>query len=286
MDAAALHAEVPCVVEGEDGRLAQQLLEGMLPVDAVDADDLHALVHGVKEQLGAVHLAHGADHLAVVVVLVEVMRRLPAEVAARLDLRGDVAEDVSRVLVVDDRLRAAGRVGLGPVQRRLVGGASDADGGDAGHRPRPREVAVDEQVAVAARALDEVAGRHASVVEDDLGVRGQAVTDLADQLEGDARGAAVHHDRREPFGAALVRVGPHHDDARVCAVAVPAGDVARPVLAAVEHVVVSVARGGHADAHRLWQGRVEVGRAAGRPGRLAGRIADDVLAAWIGCRCT
>jgi len=60
----------------------------VLAIDAVDADDLHALVDGVVEQLRAEDLAHRADHLAVVVVLVEVVRRLPAEVAKTVLRRG------------------------------------------------------------------------------------------------------------------------------------------------------------------------------------------------------
>ena len=46
----------------------------------------------------------------------------------------------------------------------------------------------------------------------------------------------------------LLRVGAHDDDADVRALPVPAGDVARPVLAAVEDVLVAVELGGHADA--------------------------------------
>ena len=158
--AAALHAEVAGVVERQDRRLAQVASRtGACLSTLLTPDHLHALVDAVEQHLGALDLAHRADQLAVVVVLVEVVRGLPAEVAARLDLRGDVAEHVARVLVVDDRLRAARRVGLRPVQRRLVGRARDADGGDPGDRPRPGEVAVDQQVAVAARALDQVAGR-------------------------------------------------------------------------------------------------------------------------------
>jgi hypothetical protein len=68
-----------------------------------------ALEHRVEQQLGAVDLAHRPDQLAVVLVLVEVVRGLPAEVSAGLDPRGDVAEDAADVLVVDDRIRAAPR---------------------------------------------------------------------------------------------------------------------------------------------------------------------------------
>src|SRR5207248_2192069 len=100
--------------------------------------------------------AHRADQLAVVVVLVEVMGCLPAEVSCHLDLGGDVAEDIAWILVVNDRLRATARVGLRPVKSRLVRRARYADCGDAGDWTGPSEVAVDEEVAVAMRALDEV----------------------------------------------------------------------------------------------------------------------------------
>src|ERR671932_671779 len=81
---------------------------------------------------------------------------------------------------------------------------------------------------------------------------------------------ALDHDRREPLGAALVRVGADDDDARVRALPVPARDVARPVLAPVEDVLVALAPGGHTDAHRVRQGGVEP---AVPPGDPAGSLA-------------
>src|SRR4051794_30764516 len=284
VDAAALHAEVAGVVERQDRGLAQQLLERGLAVDAVGADDLHALVDRIEHELGALDLAHRAEHLGVVVVLVEVVRGLPAEVPAHLDARRDVAEHVPGVLEVDDRLRAPGRVGLRPVERGLVGGPRDADRGDAGHGAGPGEVAVDDEVAVAARALDEVLCGDARVVEDDLGVRGEAMSDLLDQVVRDARRAAFDDHRREPLGPALLRVGADHDEVRVRALAVPAGDVARPVLAAVEDVRVAVAGGRHADPYRRGQRTVEVRGPSRRAGGLTRRVADDVLARRIGRR--
>jgi hypothetical protein len=143
---------------------------------------------------------------------------------------------------------------------------------------------IDQQVAVPARALDEVRGGHARVRERDLGVGREPVADLADQLVADAGRSAFDHDRGQPLGAAFVGIGADHDDADVRPLAVPAGDVARPVLAAVEDVVVTVELGRHADADGVRKRRVEVRGAARRPGRLAHRVADEVLAGRVGCR--
>lgn len=142
MHSAALHAEVAGVIEWQHGSLAQVAFVLPLPVKRVDPNDLHALVDAVEQHLRAVDLHHSAEHLAVVVVLVEVVRPLPAEVARRLDLRRHIAEHVARVLVVNDRLRSARGVGLGELERILVAGACDGHRADAGDRPRPCEVAV------------------------------------------------------------------------------------------------------------------------------------------------
>ena len=75
--------KLPGVVEREDGRLAQVAVEVVLAVDGVHTDDLHALVDAVEQHLGAVDLAHRAEHLAVVVVLVEVVARSSSRSSAR-----------------------------------------------------------------------------------------------------------------------------------------------------------------------------------------------------------
>jgi hypothetical protein len=49
--AAALHPEVAGIVDRQYRRLTQVLLEHVLLVHAVHADDLHALVDGVEQQL-------------------------------------------------------------------------------------------------------------------------------------------------------------------------------------------------------------------------------------------
>jgi hypothetical protein len=53
VDPAALHAEVPGVVQRQHGGLAEVLPEQVPLVDAVDPDHLHALVDAVEQQLGA-----------------------------------------------------------------------------------------------------------------------------------------------------------------------------------------------------------------------------------------
>src|SRR6266487_3022456 len=282
MHTAALHPEVAGIVNRQDRCFSEVLLEHVLPVSAVHAHDLHALVDGIEQQLGAVDLAHGTDEFTVVVVPVQVMRGLPAEVPAGLDARRHIAQYVADVLIVNDRLGASGRVGFRPFKGRLVRGTRYADGSDTGDWARPGEVAVDQQIAVAPGAVHEVRRWDASVVENDLRVRGEPVTNLADQRVAHARRAALDHDRGEPLGAALVWLGTDHDDAYVRALAVPAGDVTRPVLAAVQHVLVTITPGSHADSHRVRHWGVEIRGASRRPGRLANRVANDVLARRVG----
>ena len=81
-----------------------------------------------------------------------------------------------------------------------------------------------------------------------------------------------------------VRVGAHDDQVEVGALVVPPADVARPVLAPVDHVVVAVEGRGDAHARAAARGRVEVRRATRRAGRLAGGVPDDELAGGVGGR--
>src|SRR6266581_4320721 len=278
MHAAALHPEVAGIVDRQDRCLPEVLLEQVLLVSAVYAYNLHALVNGIEQKLGAMDLAHCADEFTVVVVPVHVMGGLPAEVTASFDARRHISQHVANVLIVDDRMGASGRIGFRPFEGRLVRGAGHADGGDPRDRARPGEVAVDEQIAVSPGALHEVGRGDAGVVEDDLRVGSEPVADLADQFVTHTRRAALDHDRGQTLGAALVRLGTDHDNADVRALAVPAGDVARPVLAAVQHVLVTVTTSGHADPDRVRHRGVEIRRSSRRPGRLANRVADDVFA--------
>ncbi len=78
------------------------------------------------------------------------MGGLPGQVAGGLDLHRYVRQQVADVLVLDDRLRAAGGVALRPLQRVLVRGTGDPDRGHGGHRPRPGERLADDQVVVPA----------------------------------------------------------------------------------------------------------------------------------------
>jgi hypothetical protein len=60
--------------------------------------------------------------------------------------------------------------------------AGDPDGGGRGNRPRPGEVSVDYQVAIALRTWEEVRRGHAGVVEDHFCIRRQAVALLSMNL--------------------------------------------------------------------------------------------------------
>src|SRR6266704_406437 len=110
--------------------LPEVLLEQVLLVSAVYAYNLHALVNGIEQELGAVDLAHCADEFAVVVVPVHVMGGLPAEVPAGFDARCHISQYVADVLIVDNRMGASGRVTFRPFEGRLVRGARHADGSD------------------------------------------------------------------------------------------------------------------------------------------------------------
>ena len=280
MDAAALHAHVAAVIDREARRFAQVLLEQVLLAVAVDADHLHALVDGVEHQFGAVHFAHGADQFGVVLVLVQVVRRPPAEVAARLDARRDVTKHVADILVVDDRLWAPRGVGLGPVQRGLIGRTGDAHSGNARYRPGPRKVAVDDQVTVATGRLEQVRRWHARVVEHDLRIGREAMAELVNERVRHARRVPLHHDGRQPLGAALSGLRADDHRAGVHALCVPYR-TRRPVLAAIEHVHVAIALGDHADPIRTGEWDIEVRGAPRGPGRFAGRPPGKVLAGGV-----
>src|SRR5579859_4536350 len=279
---AALHTEVAAVVDREDGGFSQVLLEHMLLVRAVDAHHLEALVDGIKQGFGAEDLVHRPDQFAVVVVLVDVVRRLPAEVPGRFDLRGYVAEYVPDILMVDDRVRAASGVGLRPGQCRFVGRSRNADGGDAGDWPGPGEVTVDQEVAVAAGSLDQVLRGHPGILEEDLRVRGEAVAEGIDGVECDPWRTSVDQDGRQSLGAALARVDPDYVEARVRPPSVPATHIARPVLAAVENVEVTVEAGRQADAYGRRQRGVEVRGPSRCSGWLARAVTGDPLSGWVG----
>jgi hypothetical protein len=51
------------------------------------------------------NLAHRADDLTVVIVSIQVVRGLEAEDPSGFNLRGDVTENVARILVVDGTMR-------------------------------------------------------------------------------------------------------------------------------------------------------------------------------------
>src|SRR5260221_3452886 len=116
MHTPALHAHVARVIDREARGFAKILLEQVLLVVAIHTNDLHTLVDGIKHQLTAEDLGHCADQLAMVIMLIEVVRRLPAEVPASFDASRYIPKNVTNILVIDNRLRAPGRIGLAPLQ--------------------------------------------------------------------------------------------------------------------------------------------------------------------------
>jgi len=86
----------------------------------------------------------------------------------------------------------------------------------------------------------------------------------------------------ERAGPAGVRVGPRHDQVQVRPLVVPAPDVARPVLAAVDHVVVAVRHGRDTHPGAAAGRGVEVRGAARGTGRLARRVADYEFPGIVG----
>src|SRR6516225_8392883 len=130
MHAAALHPEVAGVVDRQDRCLSEVLFEQVLLVSAVYAHDLHALVDGIEQELGAMDLAHCTDEFAVVVVPVHVMGGLPTEVPASFDARRHISQYVADVLIMDNRMGASSRVTFRPFEGRLVRGTRDSDRSD------------------------------------------------------------------------------------------------------------------------------------------------------------
>src|ERR1700739_3767190 len=132
------------------------------------------------------NLAHRADDLTVVIWSIQVVRGLEAEDPSGFNLRGDVTENVARILVVDDRRRTTCGIRLRELEGGLIGGPCDTDGTDSGHRSRPREIPVDEEVAVALGALDHVRCGNSRVLEDNLRIRGAALGRFVDHVVRDA----------------------------------------------------------------------------------------------------
>src|ERR1700739_1650170 len=114
------------------------------------------------------NLAHRADDLPVVIVSIQVVRGLEAEDPSGFNLRGDVTENVARILVADDRQRTTCGIPLRELEGCLIGSPCDTDGTDSGHRSGPREIPVDEEVAAALGALDHVRCGDSRVLDDDL----------------------------------------------------------------------------------------------------------------------
>ncbi len=91
MHAATLHSHIAAVVDREARGLTEILLEHVLLIVAVNADDLHALVDGVEHKLGSMTLAHRAYQFGMVIVQVKVLRCLPAHQPGRLDAGSNIA---------------------------------------------------------------------------------------------------------------------------------------------------------------------------------------------------
>src|SRR5205823_1052382 len=157
----AANALVPPVVEGEHHGVAHDPLQrGQVFGVAGDADHPHAVVDRRDGRLGAVDLRHDRQLLRAPAGALEVMARLPGEVAAGLDPHLDVGEHEADVLVLDDRHGAEPFLAAGEVQRVFEGRAHGPDAGRADQRRRPAERAGDDALAQPAGLADEVGGGH------------------------------------------------------------------------------------------------------------------------------
>ncbi|MCY1355806.1 hypothetical protein D9M69_422420 [compost metagenome] len=160
------------------------------------------------------------------------------------DLRGHVGELEGDALVGADGLAELLAVG-GPLQRQVQRalGLADAVGGD--HHAAGGEPGVGHFPALVDFAED-LGGRHAAVVEEDLvGVVALVADALGSTAHGHARGALVHQEgghRVALLAVVLIGVGDGEDDGEV-----GMAGMADEVLAAVQHEVVAVAHGAGLD---------------------------------------
>src|ERR1700754_55814 len=114
MNLTALHADIAGVVDREAQGLAHVLLERMAPVVAVDAHDAHARVYDLDTGFPAENLRPGAWDMALAVIQIEILGRFPGEIARSLDLHGHIRQQITRMLMLHDRLSATCSVPLGP----------------------------------------------------------------------------------------------------------------------------------------------------------------------------
>ena len=167
MHAAALHAHIAAVIDRQHRSLAQILAEFVFGAEAVDADDLHALVNAIDHCFSHVDLAHGSDQFGVLRMLIEVIGGSPGKIAGGLNLGSHIAHDVAGVLEADDRSERSCRVLFEELQRVFVSRPRHADRRDSRHRTGPGEIAVDHQVAVPHRAGQKIVDRDLGILEHD-----------------------------------------------------------------------------------------------------------------------
>src|SRR5260370_28243691 len=178
-------------------------------------------------------LADCVYDLTVSILSIQLMRGLAAIHPSLFYLYSAATENVARILVVDDRRRTTCGIPLRELEGCLIGSPCDTDGTDSGHRSRPREIPVDEEVAVALGALDHVRCGDSRVLEDDLRIGGAALARFVDHVVRDAGRSPFDHDCGQALPAAGIGIGADDHQVEIRSVAIPACDVARPVLAAV-----------------------------------------------------
>src|ERR1700761_9655856 len=282
MNLTTLHADVAGVVDREAQGLTHIFLERVAPVVAVDAHDAHARVYDVDAGLPAENLRPGAWDMAFAVIEIEVLGRLPGEIARSLDLHSHVGEQITHVLMLHDRLSATCRVAFCPFESVFVGGSGDTDCGDRRDRARPCESLADDEVAVAFRAGNDVLFGNTHVVEHERIVLTEAMAHRVDDLlDAEARRASRHHDCAQALLAALRLVRPDDAYVDVGALFVPPAGIARPVLASIQHVLAVHQLGGETDTYgrRLWC--IEICGAAGTAPCLAYHPAGKILSLRI-----
>src|SRR5215813_2795613 len=243
------HDLVGAAVDLLHARVGVEARDRVLPHVAVAAEELQALVYELALQVGGPVLGHrgGGD--------VELAFQMPGhavvdEHACDMSLGLELGELEAGVLEIDDRL-AEGLALLDVSQRVLERGLDGGDRLDGDDQPLLRQLLHELDEAHAGAAAQQVVGRHADIVEEQLRrvLRLHAdLLEIAAALE--ARRGGLDGDQRRALGAELgIGLGDH--DHQVGELA-----VADEGLGAVDHPVVAVHDGAGLD-------RLEVRAGAG-----------------------
>src|SRR5690606_10185645 len=227
------------LVQAEQAHVAVEPLDGVLADVTGAAMDLHAAVGYPAAHFGGEHLGAGGLG-ADVAAFVTLARGIQHHAAGGIDLGLAVGQHGLDQLEVRNplaELLALDRIAQGGIQH--APGGADPQGG--GMPPALVQYLHGRLETDAFLAADQVGGRHADVVKDDVGGMRTFLAHLLVRLaDGQPGSAALDDEGADATSAADLGVGARHDgeDAGVRSV----GDEA---LGAVEHVEVAIAhRGG------------------------------------------